>query len=167
MFSYLQQVGSWMFLLWCESHVLPLVSVSISIFGFHSNSCYWLIPFLYPITLSLTALEHYPLPSPISFLFSLCICTPGLTQSRSLSICWVCLLANMNSPSYTSATISPQLIHVWLSWYNLPLSFLIFVCAPPHLHHLLTPSNLVHLPSAASTPTPRCTCATMLCPCSD
>src|SRR5260221_4762397 len=42
------------------------------------------------------------------------------------------------------------------------LSFLIFVCPPPHLCHLLTPSNLVRLPSAASTPTPRCTCATML-----
>src|SRR6266446_5120828 len=44
------------------------------------------------------------------------------------------------------------------------LSFLIFVCAPPHLRHLLTPSDLVCLPSAASAPTLRCTCATMLCP---
>src|SRR5258708_12493505 len=43
------------------------------------------------------------------------------------------------------------------------LSFLIFVCPPPHLHHLPTPSDLVCLPSAASTPTPRCTHATMLC----
>src|SRR5258707_9972006 len=42
------------------------------------------------------------------------------------------------------------------------LSFLIFVCAPPHLCHLPTPSNLVRLPSATSTPTPRCTHATML-----
>src|SRR5260221_12910125 len=42
--------------------------------------------------------------------------------------------------------------------------FLVFVCPLPHLHHLLTPSALVHLPSAASAPTPRCTCATMLCP---
>src|SRR5260221_10941018 len=37
-----------------------------------------------------------------------------------------------------------------------------FVCALPHLHHLLTPSDLVHLPSTTSTPTPRCTHATML-----
>src|SRR5260221_9529699 len=44
------------------------------------------------------------------------------------------------------------------------LPFLIFVCAPPHLCHLLTPSDLiclpsahVHLPSATSAPTPRCT----------
>src|SRR5260221_11896534 len=44
------------------------------------------------------------------------------------------------------------------------LSFLIFVCPPPHLHHLPTPSDLIHLPSAASAPTPRCTCATMLHP---
>src|SRR5258708_22944039 len=54
------------------------------------------------------------------------------------------------------------------------LSFLIFVCALPHLHHLLTPSNLVclppthvHLPSTASTPTPLGTHATMLHPHSD
>src|SRR5258708_35543774 len=47
------------------------------------------------------------------------------------------------------------------------LSFLIFVCPLPHLCHLLTPSDLVCLPSAASTPTPRCTHATMLCPHSD
>src|SRR6266436_9482283 len=39
-----------------------------------------------------------------------------------------------------------------------------FVCAPPHLCHLLTPSDLIHLPSATSTPTLRCTHATMLCP---
>src|SRR5258708_12049883 len=32
------------------------------------------------------------------------------------------------------------------------LSFLIFVCPPPHLHHLPTPSDLVRLPSATSTP---------------
>src|SRR5260221_7847404 len=44
------------------------------------------------------------------------------------------------------------------------LSFLVFVCPPPHLHHLLTPSALVHLPSATSTPTLRCTRATMLHP---
>src|SRR5260221_4683815 len=50
-----------------------------------------------------------------------------------------------------------------VSWYDLPLSFLIFVCAPPHLRHLPTPSNLVHLPSTASAPTSRCTHATMLC----
>src|SRR5258705_1068821 len=42
------------------------------------------------------------------------------------------------------------------------LSFLIFVCPPPHLRHLLTPSALVCLPSAASAPTLRCTHATML-----
>src|SRR5260221_8081189 len=47
------------------------------------------------------------------------------------------------------------------------LSFLIFVCPPPHLHHLPTPSDLVHLPSTASAPTLRCTHATMLRPCSD
>src|SRR5258708_40132688 len=33
-----------------------------------------------------------------------------------------------------------------------------FVCAPPHLCHLPTPSDLVRLPSATSAPTPRCTC---------
>src|SRR5258707_12978463 len=37
-----------------------------------------------------------------------------------------------------------------------------FVCAPPHLHHLLTPSDLICLPSTASAPTLRCTRATML-----
>src|SRR5258708_705615 len=42
------------------------------------------------------------------------------------------------------------------------LSFLVFVCPLPHLHHLPTPSALVHLPSATSAPTPRCTRATML-----
>src|SRR5258708_28580967 len=49
------------------------------------------------------------------------------------------------------------------------LPFLVFVCAPPHLCHLPTPSDLVrlppthiHLPSATSAPTPRCTHATML-----
>src|SRR5260221_9763359 len=47
------------------------------------------------------------------------------------------------------------------------LSFLIFVCPPPHLHHLPTPSDLICLPSAASAPTPRCTHATMLCLCLD
>src|SRR5258708_10700525 len=47
------------------------------------------------------------------------------------------------------------------------LPFPIFVCPPPHLCHLLTPSALVHLPSATSAPTPRCTHATMLCPHSD
>src|SRR5260221_14540720 len=47
------------------------------------------------------------------------------------------------------------------------LSFLISVCPPPHLCHLLTPSNLIHLPSAASAPTLRCTHATMLHPHSD
>ena len=47
------------------------------------------------------------------------------------------------------------------------LSFLVFVCSLPHLHHLLPPSDLVCLPSATSTPTLRCTHATMLCPCSD
>src|SRR5258708_17295915 len=54
-----------------------------------------------------------------------------------------------------------------LSWYNLPLPFLIFVCAPHHLHHVLTPSDLVHLPSTTSTPTLKCTHATMLHPHSD
>ncbi len=49
-----------------------------------------------------------------------------------------------------------------VSWYDLPLSFLIFVCPPPHLCHLPTPSDLVRLPSAASAPTLRCTHATML-----
>src|SRR5260221_10843593 len=44
------------------------------------------------------------------------------------------------------------------------LSFLVFVCPPPHLHHLPTPSNLVRLPSAASAPTLRCTHATVLHP---
>src|SRR5260221_5758043 len=44
------------------------------------------------------------------------------------------------------------------------LSFLVFVCPLPHLHHLPTPSNLIHLPSTASTPTLRCTRATMLHP---
>src|SRR5258708_36425520 len=47
------------------------------------------------------------------------------------------------------------------------LSFLVFVCAPSHLHHLPTPSDLICLPSAASTPTLRCTHATMLHLCSD
>src|SRR6266436_5632614 len=47
------------------------------------------------------------------------------------------------------------------------LPFLVFVCPLPHLCHLLTPSDLIHLPSTASTPTLRCTCATMLHPCSD
>src|SRR5258705_10565353 len=47
------------------------------------------------------------------------------------------------------------------------LSFLVFVCPLPHLCHLLTPSDLVRLPSAASAPTPRCTHATMLHLCSD
>ena len=47
------------------------------------------------------------------------------------------------------------------------LSFPIFVCPPPHLRHLPTPSDLVHLPSATSAPTPRCTHATVLHPCSD
>ena len=47
--------------------------------------------------------------------------------------------------------------------FMFPLSSLSpFVCTPPHLHHLLTPSDLVHLPSTASAPTPRCTCATVL-----
>ena len=58
-----------------------------------------------------------------------------------------------------------------LSWYNLPpsswLSLSPFVCALPHLRHLPTPSDLVCLPSAASTPTPRCTHATVLHPHSD
>src|SRR5260221_7314464 len=54
-----------------------------------------------------------------------------------------------------------------LSWYDLPLSFPVFICAPPHLHHLPTPSDLICLPSATSTPTLRCTRATVLCPCSD
>src|SRR5260221_7740533 len=49
-----------------------------------------------------------------------------------------------------------------LSWYDLPsflsrLSSPPFVCAPPHLCHLLTPSDLVDLPSTTSTPTPGCT----------
>src|SRR5258708_8877577 len=43
------------------------------------------------------------------------------------------------------------------------LSFLIFVCPLPHLHHLPTPSDLICLPSTTSAPTPRCTHATMLC----
>src|SRR5258708_14652105 len=37
------------------------------------------------------------------------------------------------------------------------LSFLVFFCPLPHLHHLPTPSALVCLPSTASTPTLRCT----------
>src|SRR6266436_5783471 len=53
-----------------------------------------------------------------------------------------------------------------MSWYDLPscLSHLFppLPVPPPHLHHLLTPSDLVHLPSTTSTPTPRCTHATML-----
>src|SRR6266436_9723669 len=40
--------------------------------------------------------------------------------------------------------------------FMFPLSSLSpFVCTPPHLHHLPTPSDLVCLPSAASAPTPR------------
>src|SRR6266436_9451797 len=53
-----------------------------------------------------------------------------------------------------------------LSWYDLPscLSHLFppLPVPPPHLRHLLTPSDLIHLPSATSTPTLRCTHATML-----
>src|SRR5258707_3260385 len=58
-----------------------------------------------------------------------------------------------------SSSKSPWFCHGMTSL----LSFLVFVCPLPHLHHLLTPSDLVCLPSAASTPTLRCTCATMLC----
>src|SRR5258708_13906854 len=42
------------------------------------------------------------------------------------------------------------------------LSFLVFVCPLPHPHHLPTPSTPSPLPSTASTPTLRCTRATML-----
>src|SRR5258708_17252346 len=38
------------------------------------------------------------------------------------------------------------------------LSFLVFVCPPPHLCHLLTPSDLVRLPSTTSPPTLTRTC---------
>src|SRR5258708_23017824 len=45
---------------------------------------------------------------------------------------------------------------LYLSVMVQPPSFLsVFVCPLPHLHHLPTPSDLIHLPSTASTPTPR------------
>src|SRR5258706_6900431 len=61
-----------------------------------------------------------------------------------------------SSSSHCPGPFSPS-SPVLVSWYDLP-SFLsclclIFVCPPPHLHHLPTPSDLIHLPSAASTPT--------------
>src|SRR5258708_38728965 len=55
-------------------------------------------------------------------------------------------------------------LNFWCHGTTSFLSFLIFVCPLPHLHHLPTPSALICLPSTASAPTPRCTHATMLCP---
>src|SRR5258708_12452062 len=63
-----------------------------------------------------------------------------------------------SSPSTPTALCCPQHQRGTTSL----LSFLIFVCPLPHLHHLPTPSNLIHLPSATSTPTLRFTCPPML-----
>src|SRR5258708_19720271 len=71
---------------------------------------------------------------------------------------------------YSSLCFSPLYCSLFLVMVRPPffplLSLSPFVCALPHLHHLPTPSNLVCLPSAASAPTPRCTRAPVLCPCS-
>src|SRR5258707_15740536 len=81
-----------------------------------------------------------------------------------MSMCQVredLLCSRLEGHSHT--VMAPSYCHGTTSF----LSFPIFVCPPPHLHHLLTPSALVCLPSTTSAPTPRCTCATMLCLCLD
>src|SRR5258708_12918148 len=78
---------------------------------------------------------------------------------------WTIILPTLSSLRTLCAgcTVSVHLCHGMTSF----LSFLIFVCPPPHLCHLLTPSTLVCLPSPTSPPTPRCTLSTLLCPSSD
>src|SRR5260221_8117897 len=105
---------------------------------------------------------------------------PHLNQLPCTSPCphWVlqnhhCLL-HWGSPSQNSSREHTPKSDTWIirskslmtrGWCHgmtSLLSFLVFVCPLPHLHHLLTPSDLVCLPSTASAPTLRCTHATML-----
>src|SRR5258708_28813232 len=85
----------------------------------------------------------------------------GLSGARYLCCILPCLVPRIRvkSEAQPKGTKQPS-CHGMTSL----LPFLIFVCAPPHLCHLLTPSDLiclpsahVHLPSATSAPTPRCT----------
>jgi hypothetical protein len=100
-YGYLQQVGSRMFLLRCRSRVLPLVSAPFYIW-FLSISSYWLFPFyILCSTSSLTALERYPPPSPITVQFSIpfltlkfvLFCTTRSCSIRSLGVNRGCLPA--------------------------------------------------------------------------
>ncbi len=72
--GYLRRVGSRMFLLRCRSRVLPLVSLFY--IWFLSISSYWLFLFYILRSISsLTALERYPPPSPITVQFSISFLT--------------------------------------------------------------------------------------------
>src|SRR5260221_6064089 len=92
-------------------------------------------------------------------------CKDGISLWPSKSSITGSLSSRASVLSRTSAS-SPSILSSpgSLSWYDL-LSFLFLpLSVPCPICHLPTPSTLVHLPSAASAPTPRCTCATMLCP---
>src|SRR5258705_14024117 len=94
--------------------------------------------------------------------------TPGkltkwiLTMNNIYIFCPAPQPPNEESFPFTLTSCKPPLYVNYCHGTTSLLSFLVFVCSLPHLRHLPPPSDLVCLPSAASTPTPRCTHATML-----